>query len=356
MEDMAQTGTELALPAATDLLDAFRAPDHLDSLIGRIESEARSQVIDLSTAKGRAACASLAFKIAKSKTALDSAGKALNEQARAHINKVDAERRRAWDRLEKLQAEIRAPLTEWESAEKARVDAIKARIERLRTAHESVTHGTAEQIGALLARVEVTAIDDTWAEFTADAARFKDQAIATLRNMHAIAAEREAQAAELARLRAEADARAEADRKRAEAEAAEQSRLAAEKAEADRAAWIEREKQEAAAAAAKEAEAHAKAAAEQAAKEAADREARLLAELKAEQDRTERAAQAERDRMAAEAKAEADAMAKRKADTAHRARIQAAIAEALEAYMAMGAMGVADAIIGGAIPHVKAVL
>lgn len=41
---------------------------------------------------------------------------------------------------------------------------------------------------------------------------------------------------------------------------------------------------------------------------------------------------------------------------AHRARIQGAIAAALEGYMAMGAMGVADAIIGGAIPHVRAVM
>lgn len=345
--------TEVALIEPNAIVAAFKATDKMDEILGRIETETRSHAPDVSTDKGRKAIASLAFKIAKSKTAMDAAGKALNETARAQINKVDAERRRAWDRLEKLQAEIRQPLTDWEAEEKARVDAIKARIERLRTAHETVMDATSEQIGALLHRVEITVIDDSWAEFVADAARHKDQAIATLRNMRDFAADREAQAAELARLRAEAEARAEADRIREEQERAERERLAAERAAAELQAEHERLKQEAVANAAKEAEARAKAAAELAAKEAADREAKLRAEIEAEKQRAEQAAQAERDRIAAAEKAEADALAQRKADAAHRARVQAAIAEALDAYMAMGAMGVADALIGGVIPHIR---
>lgn len=80
------------------------------------------------------------------------------------------------------------------------------------------------------------------------------------------------------------------------------------------------------------------------------------AELVASKAREEAAAQAERDRIAEAARTEEEARAKRAADAAHRARIQSAIADALDAYIAMGSMGVADAIIGGAIPHVRAVL
>lgn len=398
MNEMTETGTALALPEGRDLAVIFRASDQMDALIGRIEAEVRSHAPDVTTAKGRKAIASLAYKVAQSKTALDEAGKALNEAARQQINAVDAERRKVRDRLDALRDEARAPLTAWEKAEEERVQRIKDRLEKVRTAHTMLPEGaTAEQIAALLARVEAMAIDDTWAEFVADAARYKDQAVATLRNMQAEATRREAQEAELARLRAEAEARAEADRKRAEAEAAEAARVAAEKAEAERQARIEQEKQEAAARAAAEAEARAKAeadrlvaeakaAADRAAQEAAEREAALLRRIEEDRQREEkarqeaeaarieaetrharemaeaaaaqeRAAQAERDRVAALAKAEADARAKREADAAHRARIKADISAAL-ATMAGAATpdAIADALIAGKIPHVVVVM
>lgn len=398
MNEMTETGTALALPEGRDLAVIFRASDQMDALIGRIEAEVRSHAPDVTTAKGRKAIASLAYKVAQSKTALDEAGKALNEAARQQINAVDAERRKVRDRLDALRDEARAPLTAWEKAEEERVQRIKDRLEKVRTAHAMLPEGaTAEQIAALLTRVEAMAIDDTWAEFVADAARYKDQAVATLRNMQAEATRREAQEAELARLRAEAEARAEADRKRAEAEAAEAARVAAEKAEAERQARIEQEKQEAAARAAAEAEARAKAeadrlvaeakaAADRAAQEAAEREAALLRRIEEDRQREEkarqeaeaarieaetrharemaeaaaaqeRAAQAERDRVAALAKAEADARAKREADAAHRTRIKADISAAL-ATMAGAATpdAIADALIAGKIPHVVVVM
>jgi hypothetical protein len=398
MNEMTETGTALALHEGRDLAVIFRASDQMDALIGRIEAEVRSHAPDVTTAKGRKAIASLAYKVAQSKTALDEAGKALNEAARLQINAVDAERRKLRDRLDALKDEARAPLTAWEKAEEERVQKLKDRLEKVRTAHTMLPEGaTAEQIAALLSRVEAMAIDDTWAEFVADAARYKDQAVATLRNMQAEATRREAQEAELARLRAEAEARAEADRQRAEAEAAEAARVAAEKAEAERRARIDREKQEAAARAAAEAEARAKAeadrlvaeakaAADRAAQEAAEREAALLRRIEEDRQREEkarqdaeaarieaetrharemaeaaaaqeRAAQAERDRVAALAKAEADARAKREADAAHRARIKADISAAL-ATMAGAATpdAIADALITGKIPHVIVVM
>ena len=341
--DIAEASTAVAIPERAELVALFKTEGGLDPLIARIEAEVRSHVPDVSTKKGRDAIASLAYKVARSKTALDDAGKTLTEEQRRQIAVVDAARRSMRDRLDALKDEARRPLDAWEATEKERVEAIKARVARLRDAAPS--EDTPDAFAALIGRVEATLIDDSWHEFTAEAAQVKDATLARLRD-----------AAELSRLRSEAAARAEADRIAAERAAEAQRKADADRREAERAEQIERDKAEAAERAAKEAEARAKAEAERQAKEAADREAALQRQLEEAKAREEAAAQAERDRIAEAARAEEEARAKRAADAAHRARIQGAIAEALEAYMEMGAMGVADAIIGGAIPHVRAVL
>jgi colicin import membrane protein len=46
-------------------------PGTIDPLIERIKTEVRSVAIDTSTGSGRKACASLAFKVARSKTFID---------------------------------------------------------------------------------------------------------------------------------------------------------------------------------------------------------------------------------------------------------------------------------------------
>ena len=362
MTDMTQpTGTALALPEPTALAAMMRADRGLDPILERIEAAARSQAPDLSTVKGRKAIASLAYDIAKSKVALDEAGKALNEDARRQIGIVDAERKRMRERLDALKDEIRAPLTKWEAAEAERIDRHKTRIAAIQGAAPEAE--TSEAYRAIIARIEAMQITDAWQEFAADAGKAKDATLARLRAGLAAAEVREAQEAELARLRAEAAAREEADRLRREAEEAEAARVSAEKAEAERLAKIEREKQEAAERAAKAAEERAKAEAERAAKEAAEREAALKRaaeeqaaqhqrELQEAKRREEAAAQAERDRIAKEAAAAEAARQKRAADEAHRAKIKADIAAAL-ATMAGRATpeAIADALMAGQIPH-----
>lgn len=352
------TGTALVIPEGRSLAAMFSEPSQVDELIGRLEAEALSHAPDLTTAKGRKAIASLAYRVAQSKTALDKAGKSLTDEARAQIAVVDAERRKIRDRLDALKEKVRKPLDEWEAAEEARVQALKDRLERLRTAHATLPDDvTSEQIGSLLARVEATAIDDTWSEFVADAAKYKDQSIATLRDMRQRAETREAEQAELARLRAEAEAREKAEQERREAEEAERRRVEAEKAEAERQARIEREKQEAAARAAREANELAKAEAERAAKEAAEREAALQRQIAEEKARAEAAAQAERDRIEAEKRAEESARQKREADAAHRANIKHQIMAALEPMVGkQAAKDVAGALMDGKIPHTKVML
>lgn len=365
------TGSALVLPEAKSLATMFSDTGDIEKLIKRIEYEARSHAPDLSTAKGRDAIKSLAFKVTKSKTALDEAGKSLNEERRAAINAVDAVRRIVRDRLDALRDEVRKPLDDWEADEEARVVALKTRLERLRTAHDALpVDASSEQIGALLARVEAAVIDDTWAEYAVEAGLYRDQAIATIKHMHAAAVAREEAAAEaarqveeLAQLRAEKAAREEADRIKAEHEAAEARRIEADKAQAERAAQIERDKQEAAKRASEEAEARAKAEAERASRDAAEREATLerqkaeaearhareMADAKA---REEVAAQRERDRIEADRRAEEEDQRKRAENTRIRNKVKREIVAAISA-VGGGADDIADALIAGRIPHIK---
>lgn len=352
------TSTALAIPEGRSLAAMFSEPKQVDDLISRLEQEALSHAPDLTTAKGRKAIASLAYKVAQSKTALDKAGKSLTDEARAQIAVVDAERRKIRDRLDALKEKVRKPLDDWETAEELRVRSLRDRLDRLNGAPTTLAaDATSDQVRALLARVETTAIDDTWQEFIAEAAAVKDQTVTTLRATLEATERREAEQAELARLRAAEEQRQREEQERRAAEDAERRRVEAEKAEAERQERIEREKQEAAARAAREAEERAKAEAERAAKEAAEREAEYKRQIEAEKARAEAAAQAERDRIAAEKRAEDDARKKREADAAHRAQIKHQIMSALEPMVGKHpAKDVATALMDGKIPHTRVTL
>ncbi|MDH4541036.1 hypothetical protein [Sulfitobacter faviae] len=378
MNDQTQieTGTALALPAGTDLTAMFAKPDQVDDVISLIEAEARSHAPDLSTAKGRKAIASLAHTVARSKTTLDAAGKSLTDDARKQIAVVDAERRKIRERLDALKTEVRKPLDDWEAAEEERVGRLKAALQSLTPAPVQMLD--TETITAEIDRIKAIAIDDSWAEYQEIADTKKEHALTDLTQWHEAAKVREDQAAELARLRAEAEERARKDAQEAAAKAeaerqaqakAEQERMAAEKAEADRVAaeeaeahrieaekaeaerreQAERDKAEAAELARKQAE-------EDAAcreKEAAERHAREMAEAK---QREEAAAQRERDRIAEEQRRADAARAKREADRAHRVRIRNEIAEGLKTLDAGNWFALADALIDGKVPHTRVTL
>lgn len=235
MNDMTNTpGTGLMLPAGTDLAALFKDGTGIDPLIARIEAEVRAHVPDTSTNKGREAIKSLAYKVARSKTVLDDAGKALNEDARAQINQVDAARRTIRDRLDALKDEARKPLTEWEAAEAKRQARDKEILAQL------TNHGMTglEASGDIVAKAGVidgiTLPDDFTGDVdAAEAAR--DATMEALRNMFSAAQKREAEAAELETLRREAAERAAADEAaRIEREQAEAARLEAEREEQDR--------------------------------------------------------------------------------------------------------------------------
>lgn len=117
--------TDLVVIEKTNALAVFTSQEQLDPLIEAIEKEARSLVPDLSTKKGRDAIASMAHKVARSKTYIDNAGKDLVAELKALPKQIDESRRLVRERLDALKDEVRRPLTEWE-AEQERLKAEEA--------------------------------------------------------------------------------------------------------------------------------------------------------------------------------------------------------------------------------------
>ncbi|WP_065519909.1 hypothetical protein, partial [Klebsiella pneumoniae] len=116
---------DLVVIEKKNAMAVFTNNDQLDPLIEAIEKEARSLVPDVTTKKGRDAIASMAHKVARSKTYIDNAGKDLVAELKALPKQIDESRRVVRERLDALKDEVRRPLTEWE-AEQERIKAEEA--------------------------------------------------------------------------------------------------------------------------------------------------------------------------------------------------------------------------------------
>ena len=117
--------TDLVVIEKSSAMAVFTNNEQLDPIIEKIEKEARSLVPDVTTKKGRDAIASMAHKVARSKTYIDNAGKDLVAELKALPKQIDESRRIARERLDALKDEVRRPLTEWE-AEQDRIKAEEA--------------------------------------------------------------------------------------------------------------------------------------------------------------------------------------------------------------------------------------
>jgi peptidoglycan DL-endopeptidase RipA len=98
-------------------------PNGLDKIIGLIRKEVEQFQPDVSTEKGRKAIASLARKVASSKSRLEEYGKNLSAQIKVQAQGIDAERRRMKETLDELRDQARKPLTDYEEAVAARIEA-----------------------------------------------------------------------------------------------------------------------------------------------------------------------------------------------------------------------------------------
>jgi hypothetical protein len=303
------TGLAVIQPATISTIVAADT----DGILASIARKVAAFRPDISTKAGREEMRSLAYEIAKSKSELIRIGKGLTEGWRKQTKSVNAECAIIEERMDELRNKVRAPLTAWENQEKQRVADHETALVNILSLGEM---GPEPTLFVVVQRIEDldNLPDRDWQEFSDRAA---DAIIGTrvkLTKLRTQVEQRDAERAELARLRAaeEERQREEAARRQREhemriaAEAADRARQAAE-AEAARLLAEERMR---AAREAQESErrlADERAQAERAAQAA--EQARLDAERRADKalaDAREAVERAERERIAAEQKAEAD--------------------------------------------------
>lgn len=329
------------------IVEAFKTEGGAKALFDRIAEQARSVVPDLSTDKGRKAIASMARKVASTKTAFDAHGKQLKEQYTVITNKIDADRKLFRDSCDALRDEIRKPLTEWEEAREAHIQAIKDRISAFDSGRVDA-FSSSDLIKQVISEVEAIAIDESFEDFANEAAIKKDAALNSFKKSLEEALKREAEQAELERLRKEQLEREQRERdERIAKEAADKARIEAEAKALAEKRRVEREKQEA------------EEKAEREKREAAEREARLIAEKEEAELRAQQAAAMERQRIereqAAKEEAERKAEEARQKNQAHRKKI---CGEALQGLLDLGvdeakAKDILQAINKGKVPHVS---
>lgn len=96
-------------------MDVFTKRELITPLLEKIEHVATQEVFDASTDKGRKAIASMAYRVAQSKTYIESHGKYLAAELKELPKLVDSNRKYAKDFLDALRDRIRKPLDEWEA-------------------------------------------------------------------------------------------------------------------------------------------------------------------------------------------------------------------------------------------------
>ncbi|HDW1351322.1 TPA: hypothetical protein RK213_004124 [Klebsiella michiganensis] len=324
---------DLVVIEKKNAMAVFTNNDQLDPLIEAIEKEARSLVPDVTTKKGRDAIASMAHKVARSKTYIDNAGKDLVAELKALPKQIDESRRVARERLDALKDEVRRPLTEWE-AEQERIKAEEAM---------NAMHAEALEMN-------IKFDQELAAKFEADheMALLMDKDIDRERADKAAEAERQriAREEEIARQAEEKAKREAAEKAQREIDAAaareREAILAKERAERERIEAQQRaelEQREAAERAERE---------KQAAVEAERRKAQE------EADRIRREAEQREQARLAEEKRKADEQARREADVKHRKAVGTEIVKDLLANTSLTrdqAIEVLTAIKDGNIPH-----
>lgn len=238
----------VTVPAKDTALEVFKKDQGLDPYLKSIRAEVDAFLAEppsLDTNKGRQAYASMAHKIARSKTAIDGVGKELVADLKELPKKIDAERKRWRDTLDGWRDEVRGPLNEWEAAEEARKARHETGIEALKANAGLADGESSEMVAAYLAEAENTKVDESWEEYEAEAHRVKEYVVTSLRAALKRQQEYEAEQAELARLRAEQEERERQEREaRIAREAEERARREAEEAaRAEREAVARREQE-----------------------------------------------------------------------------------------------------------------
>lgn len=262
MTEAIEIDNELIVVQEPNALEVFTTPDRVAEILKMIRKKIDAfEPVDATTEEGRATIKSRAHAVSRSKTALETVGKRLADDAKALPKKIDAGRRKFDEQLSAWRDEVRKPVTEWEAREAERCKKHEDTIGRLRQLASVVQSGNdvVERLEGMKAAVDEMEVSPAACEEFEDGYRLaKDAALSAIntaierrRKFDADQAElarlREVQAAQEAREREEKEAAARKEREdRIAKEAEEKAQRDAQAAAAARERELQRQVDEAA--------------------------------------------------------------------------------------------------------------
>lgn len=174
-----------------------------EQVVAQIEEDVRGEADnDLSTATARAAIAAVAYKVARTKTALDELGKEYVADLKKRTKEVDAERKTIRDRLDVLRDTVRKPLTDWENAENTRIEEHQQALADIEAVALVLDPDpTSMDVQDRIDRLNRIGGNRDWQEFQKRADAARQTALEKLVKMLEAAKRREAERAELETLR-----------------------------------------------------------------------------------------------------------------------------------------------------------
>lgn len=238
----------------TDTIDAAKAASTaiaeykpVEAGLAELRQRYANVVFDLTTAAGDKAARAARKELVTLRTSLEAKRKALKAPALDYSRRIDSEAQRITAEIAKLEEPIDEQIKADEQRREAerqrradeearRIAAHQARVAEIAAAPLSATILDAAGIARLIDDVREIRLGPEFEEFGAAAGEAKEKALVRLREMHAAAVAREAEAARLAAERAELE--------RLRAEQAERERQERERVEAERRAEAERQRAE----------------------------------------------------------------------------------------------------------------
>lgn len=311
--------------------------------VAGIVAQNKAMVFDYASPKGQKEARSYVNTLRLTKKPIDDCRVKAKADSLEYGRRVDGEAKMLIGIIDGMIDQHMRPIIEIEAREAQRVAAIRAQIDFIGSIHATAMDSP-DVIRAEQARLSAVVIDDSLAEFEAEACTVYEAKHEELDVALRGAIDREERDAEILVLRAESAARAQSDRDRAIADQAiAKARIEAERAaqDAERLAIAEKEAAQAR---------------ERAEKARADRaEADAAAAMASSQRAAHDAVERERLERAAQEAAETAASAVREADIEHRRAINCAIADALCKHAGLArneAKSVTVALFSGKIPHI----
>lgn len=349
------SAAEILPPEDTDIIEAviqnpreaLMNKDIAEEYLAKFRDVARFDVDpDVNTAKGRKEFTALAGKFVSAKTAIDKFRLSLTADLRQQVADINDAGKILTTGLAEIATQVRAPLTAWEDAEKAREqrsNEILTWLQNASVVRMDDTSATIRGRGKEVYSLQIT--KEQFGKRFDEAMTLKNATVTDLRAALETAIRREDEQAELEQLRA-------AQREREEKEATEK----AEREAAERKAAEEKAEQDRITRAAEVAAEKARLAAEAEAQRTIDEANRRAEEAEAARVKAERDAEAERQRIAQKEEAARAEQARRERSRNHRSQIHAQTQIELSKFGEISdeqALAILKAIAAGKFSHVR---